>query len=168
MISPNCKVVIIPRNKKSWQANFGISTEVRVISLIHIHVVTLMEFLIPHAWDQIMCWENYPITKYPLPVTARCSGLYDNIIYYRIIQVFIRQVSHIIKRVFIFLMHLSISESGVLVTQAQINCSLTPHTRSLKKQHYGHPSPVVNINIFHNISRLFDNYLYTTSEIHLE
>jgi len=28
-----------------------------------------MEFLIPQAWDQIISWENYPVTKLQLQQT---------------------------------------------------------------------------------------------------
>jgi hypothetical protein len=55
-----------------------------------------MEFLIPQPWDQIISWENYPVTKYLFPATADSSGIYD-IIYYRTIRAFIRQESPVIK-----------------------------------------------------------------------
>jgi hypothetical protein len=120
--SSHCKTVIIPRNKKSWQANFGISNEVRVLHIIHIHMVTLMEFLIPQAWDQIISRENYPITKYSFPATEDSSGMYD-IIYYRIIRVFIREGSPVIKE-YLYYLRIIPFQSGVFVKHVQIPCSL--------------------------------------------
>lgn len=60
-----------------------------------------MEFLIPQAWDQIISWENYR------------SGMYD-IICYRIIRVFIREGSPVIKE-YLYSFRIIPFQSGVFV-----------------------------------------------------